>query len=143
MKRLRLITLGVALCLLTACSFTSLKDGLALILSAANATGAFENWRGTVLPSDPAPQPRAAFLESDLESIPAPDSLGLETVLVKLSTGVVYPVVCDAEQSTRCKQFVEGEPIFLNKGRIAACNVVRNGVLYGTCIYADQVRREM
>lgn len=135
------LALAVGALCLTGCSLVSLQDALALLTSLADKTGQVENWKATVvgqqIPDDPAP-----FYQRSAEDRKV-DELGLETVMARLPDGALYPVICPAVMTKRCQSFVDGTKIYVNKGQIVECNVYRDGVLYGTCVAASELRQEM
>jgi hypothetical protein len=134
--------IAIVLVALLAIGCTSLKDAIALFASLADKTGEVENWHGVVEQAGIAPGSFAR--EKSLEGIATtPDILGLETILVKLSSGEIYPVICPATMTIRCQQFATGTKVFINEGNIVDCNVIRDEVLYGSCIAARQLRQEM
>lgn len=125
---------------LSGCSLNAIKDALAILSTAGNVLS-IKNQSAIVMPAEPpSPDQRLAGLES---IAPVPDVLGLETLLVKLRDGSIYPVICPGDMAARCKTFSPDTQVWINKGSIVPCNIIRNNQLYGTCIDAEELRQEM
>lgn len=130
------------LCILPLAGCTSLKDALALLASLRDETGLVEDWKATVIGTLPEDSPDL-FVQRGASETPRIDQLGLEIVMVELSNGAKYPLICPAEMTKRCQSFSDGTKVFVNKGQVVDCNVYRNGILYGTCVAATELRQEM
>lgn len=144
MKKITKLAIVAALFLAVAgCSLNSLKDAYALLTSARDAALNVKNISAWLIPTD---APTVDSMSNLSASSRTPgiqgDFLGLETLLVRLPNGGVYPVICHGEAAARCQSFQPDTPIWIDKGTIVPCQVWRNNQFYGSCIDASRIRQE-
>lgn len=118
---------------------TSLMDAAALLASLKDKSGLIENWHATVLPEDDP----GSFVQTKSVSESHMEFLGFEVLMVELPGEAVYPVICPADMTSRCRQMIPGTKVFINSGNVVPCSILRDGKFHEKCIAATELRQEM